>query len=72
MELEHQAGEACMLGSAMERYNLGIQDMQQLLGTFRHNGSLALGYLGGQLSDVERWVGAAECRLATFIRGSAV
>jgi hypothetical protein len=56
MELEHQAGEANLLGSAMERYNLGIQDMQQQVSSFRRNGSMVLGHLGGQLADVERWV----------------
>lgn len=53
MELEHQAGEANMLGSALERYNLGVRDMQYEIGAFGQKGSAALCSLGEQLGCLE-------------------
>ena len=53
MELEHQAGEANMLGSALERYNLGVRDMQYEIGAFGQKGSAALFGLGEQLCCLE-------------------
>ncbi len=54
MEIENQINEANMLGSALERYNLGVRDMNCVVEGLVRGGRRAFGDLECQLSDVDR------------------
>ncbi|GAX83900.1 hypothetical protein CEUSTIGMA_g11324.t1 [Chlamydomonas eustigma] len=53
MELEHQATESNMLGCAVERFNLGVIDMQGVVCELMHHGATQMAGVKDELTVVE-------------------